>query len=399
MTLTDAHPDSLEVSLFLRMATTRPTDANRIASAGDLRALDWDRLIGFALLENAATLLDDRISRIPESLLPGQYRDRIGRLGLVWTFKLKLLERRLQQSLDALANAGIEVILLKGAALAAITHRSFTDRPMADVDMLVDPLRARDAHDLMQRQGWMLDSSGHPDDAWNNHHHLPPLADKNGSGLRLEIHVAPISPGHPFNIDFARLRATAERRTHLGVEVLVPEIHVYAVHSAIHFAWSHRFESGALNAFRDLGVLESTGSFSWVRLVEVARQTSAETCCYWTLRLAQSLAGLVVPERVLKDLAPPIREPFLSLLDEHFSQLVLRSERACPSVALRYRLWAFALQTKSAVNEESMQWEVDVRAAVPRRMRVVRRVGSHLQRARQWSLYLASMFAALAAEM
>ena len=374
----------------------RPADADRSASVGDLSALDWNRLIRFALLENAATLLDDRVSRIPESLLPGRYRDCIGRLGLVWTFKLKLLERRLQESLDALDKAGIEVILLKGAALAAITHRSFTDRPMADVDMLVDPSHARIAHDLMQRHGWTLDSSGHPDDAWTNHHHLPPLADTNGSGLRLEIHVAPIAPGHPFNLEIDRVRATAERRTHGGVDVLVPEIHLYAIHSAIHFAWSHRFESGALNAFRDLGALESTGRFSWARLVEVARQTSAETCCYWTLRLAQSLAGLAVPPRILKDLAPPIKEPFLSLLEEHFSQLVLRSERACPSVALRHRLWAFALQTSWSVNEESLQWDVEVRASVPRRMRFVRRLGSHLHRTRQWSLYLASMFTAFA---
>ena len=394
--LTMAHSDSLEASVFLRMASASSADAGWSASIGDLQAVDWDRLIAFALLENAATLLDDRISRVPELLVPAHQRDRIGRLALIWTFKLKLLERRLQESLEALDGAGIEVTLLKGAALAVGTHRSFTERPMADIDMLVDPARAREAHDLMRENGWILDSTGRPEDAWTNHHHLPPLADKNGSGLRLEIHVAPVPSGHPFDLDFARIRSTARHVTFGGVPVLVPENHLYAIHSAIHFAWSHRFESGAMNAFRDLAALESTGNFSWARLIDVARQARAETACYWTARLAQSLAGVAVPDSVLKELAPPIAEPFLSLLEEHFSQLVLRSARACPSVALRNRLWAFALQTESSVNQESPPWDVDARGNAPPRMLMVRRLGSHIQRTRQWSLYIGTMFTALA---
>ena len=294
--LTIARPDSLEASLFLRIATARPADADWVASVGESRRLDWDRLTAFALRENAVTLLDDRVSRVPESLLPAEQRDRIGRLALIWTFKLKLLERRLQESLRVLSRAGIEVILLKGAALAATTYRSFTERPMADIDLLIDPARASEAHELMQRNGWILVSSGHPSDAWDDHHHLPPLCDTNGSGLKLEIHVAPIPPGHPFKLDFAYVTSTSQRLALGEVQVRVPENHVHAVHAAIHFAWSHRFESGGMNAFRDLAALEASGKFSWTRFVEIARQVRAEACCYWTVRLAQSLGGLAVSE-------------------------------------------------------------------------------------------------------
>jgi hypothetical protein len=395
--LTLAHSHSLEASLFIRMASARGDDAGWVASSTDLHAVDWDRLIAFALMENAVTVLDDRISRVPQRLVPAHQRDRIGRLALIWTFKLKLLERRLLESLEALDAAGIEVILLKGAALAVSTRRSFTERPMADIDMLIDPVSARKAHEFMREHGWIVDSIGRQEDAWDNHHHLPPLADRNGSGLRLEIHVAPVPPGHSFDLDFARIRSTARHLTFGGVPVLAPEIHLYAVHSAIHFAWSHRFESGGMNAFRDLAALESTGKFSWARFVDVARQARAETCCYWTARLAQSLAGVAVPDSVLKELAPPIGEPFLSLLGEHLSQVVLRSELACPSVALRDRLWSFALQTRSSVIQESPRLDVDVRASALPRTLVVRRLRSHLQRTRQWSLYIGNLFTALGA--
>jgi hypothetical protein len=391
-----AHPNSLESSLFLRIATAQSADADWAAPVGESHRIDWERLTAFALLENAVTLLDERISHVPETLVPAEQRDRIARLALVWTFKLKLLERRLDDSLRALSRAGIEVILLKGAALVATTYRSFTERPMADIDILVDTARAREAHALMQLNGWALGSNGQPADAWDKHHHLPPLSDTSGSGLRLEIHVAPIPPGHPFDFDFAYVALEAQTVFLAGTQVRVPENHVHAVHSAIHFAWSHRFESGGMNAFRDLATLASSDQFSWMRFVEIAKQTRATACCYWTVRLAQSLTGLVVPDNVLEKLAPPINKVFLPLLEEHFSQLVLRSERACPSVALRYRLWAFALQTRSLVGEESMEWDLAARADGPQRMRLLRRVGSHLNRARQWLLYLSCLIAAVA---
>jgi hypothetical protein len=392
-----ARPDSLEASLFFRIATARPADADWVASVRESRCLNWDRLTACALRENAVTLLDDCVARAPESLLPAEQRDRIGRLALIWTFKLKLLERRLQESLRVLSRAGIEVILLKGAALAATTYRSFTERPMADIDLLVDPARASEAHELMQRNGWILDSSGHPSGAWDDHHHLPPLCDTNGSGLKLEIHVAPIPPGHPFKLDFAYITSTSQRLPLGDVQVRVPEKHVHAVHAAIHFAWSHHFESGGMNAFRDLAALEASGRFSWTRFVEIAQQTGAEACCYWTVRLARSLGGLAISQEVLRELAPPISEPLLLLLEEHFSQLMLRSNRACPSVMLRHRLWAFALQTGSPVGEESMRWDVKGRANAQRGPRRLRHVVSHVQRLREWSLYITSLLAAATA--
>jgi hypothetical protein len=391
-----AHPSSREASLFLRIAATPPADDGWAAPVGDSLPVDWDRLTAFALLENAVTLLDDRVSRVPEGFVPAEKRDRIGRLALIWTFKLKLLERRLDDSLRALSRAGIEVILLKGAALVATTYRSFTERPMADIDLLVDASRAREAHDLMQKTGWVLDSTGYPADAWDNHHHLPPLSDTSGSGLRLEIHVAPIPPGHPFKLDFPYVASSARSVFLGGIRVRVPEMHVHAVHSAIHFAWSHHFESGGMNAFRDLAAIASSNRFSWIRFVDIAKQTRSTSCCYWTLRLAKSLARLDVPDEVLTQLEPPINDLFLSLLEEHFSQVILRSERACPSVTFRRRLWAFALQTHSSVKEESLQWDVEVRTQAPQRLRLIRRVGSHFHRVRQWTHYINSLIVAAA---
>jgi hypothetical protein len=57
--LTIAHSDSFEASVFLRMASAHCADAGWTASIGDLHAIDWDRLIAFALMENAAAPSSD----------------------------------------------------------------------------------------------------------------------------------------------------------------------------------------------------------------------------------------------------------------------------------------------------------------------------------------------------
>jgi hypothetical protein len=387
-----APSDSFEASLFLS-AATKPATVDRLRAYPSIESFDWDRLIAFALLENAVTVLDERVSRLPDTILPPDKRDRIARLALVWTLKLRLLERRLYESVTLLMNVGIDVTLLKGAAVALTLYQRFEDRPMADIDLLIDPSRAGEAHELMQQNGWKLDTGDHPADAWETHHHLPPLLDTSGSGLRLELHVSPIPSGHPFQLDMADVKANSYAFETEGIQVRTLEPHLHAVHAAIHFAWCHRFMTGATNAFRDLTAIERTVGFSWKRFIALAHKTRSETSCYWTLRLARSLTNLPVPDDVLTELAPNLSEALLQVLERHFAQLVLRSEHACPSVTLRDRLWAFALQTERTRTDEAMQWDAGVRESPPPTARMLRRVVSQTRRVRDWSLYLTSLLA------
>ncbi|MDB4870317.1 MAG: hypothetical protein JWL97_1321 [Gemmatimonadales bacterium] len=388
-----APSDCPEASLLLRVATTPPVNSTDWGITRNAASpIAWDRLIALAIAENAITVLHSRVKAVPPPQIPSDARDRIERLALVWSFKLRLLERRLIESVAILSDANIEVILLKGAALAFTTYDGFVDRPMADIDLLVDPAKAELAWNLMQQAGWVCNNSEHPVGAWKNHHHLPPLSDTSGSGLRLEIHVAPLPEDNPFQMGFHDVR-DASRELSVGcVTVRVPEPHIHAVHACIHFAWSHRFMDGRLNVFRDLAALHGSGTLSWDAVVETARRTRSETCCYWTLRLARALTSLPVPDDVLTKLAPRLSDRLLSVLEHHISQLVLRSDCACPSVGLRERLWALSLQVKRPRRIEPARWTVLPDAKADGALRgPFRRVGAHILRAPQWSRYVASL--------
>src|SRR4051812_40441453 len=181
-----AASDTTEASLFLRVAANPPAKGTNwwLSSGGESRSPDWERIIAFALAENAVTVLNARMNTLPRGVVPADARERVARLALIWNFKLRLLERRLVESLAVLARADIEVVLLKGAALALPTYRGLVDRPMGDIDVVVAAAKPRRGWALMPQPGWIGDRSAHAEAGWTNHHPLPPLSDTSGSALR-----------------------------------------------------------------------------------------------------------------------------------------------------------------------------------------------------------------------
>lgn len=386
-----APSNSNSAGLFFRIGVlpTGDLDCSKLGETGDP---DWERLINAALLENAITVLNHRVAKLPPATVPAAVRERIGRLALVWNFKMHVLEKRLAESVRVLAASGIEVTLIKGAALALTVYHRFTDRPMADLDLLVDPSVSDKAHSILQTAGWNLASIPRPAEAWNDHHHLPPLVDTAGSGLRLELHTAPLVPGSPFELTRSDMVASGRWIALNDAQVRVPDPHLHAVHAAIHFAYSHRFTSGGVNVFRDLAKLRESGALTWDGFLLAAVRTRSESCCYWTLRLARALAGLSVPDVLLASLSPRLGDRISAVLEEHFSQLVLRAEHACPSVELRQRLWEFALQIKrSDTGGSSLMEHAPLEASNHAESSALRRVGAHFRKAPKWSRYVASL--------
>lgn len=356
---------------------------------------EWERLLGLAMLENAVPLLRSELAAHPDLAVPPIVRARIDGLAFAWTLRLAQLERRLGESLRILAGAGIEVMLLKGAALAATVYRGFVDRPMADVDLLVDPAHAAEAQALLCAAGWAPVEMGAPATAWDHHHHLRPLEDRRGSGLRLELHVDVVEGVHPFGLDADLMRRDVRAVDVGGVRVAVPEPHVHALHVAVHFAWSHRCESGGLNAMRDIARLHARGLLDWERLVALARETGAERCCYWLLRLARRTVGLPVAESVLASLAPDAAPRRLRVLEHHLHRLMLRERGACPSVLLRRRLWAAALGVQGESRGTASVWqELASAQSAPAQGASAGawdKLSRHVRRVPHWSQYAAGM--------
>jgi len=217
-----ARTGNVEALILLRIAGGRLPALPESVRAARPSAIDWERLLALAALDNSVVVVRKALGALPNGVLPATVAGQLERLAKVWEFRLTMLEQRLAEALEVLRQAGVSPVLLKGSALAVTTYAGFADRPMADVDLLVEPSRAEEAHALLQRAGWRWNEREYPVDAYVGHHHLVPLTDTAGSGLQIEIHTEPLTGGHPYELSANDLRESAMTVPFAGAEVRVP---------------------------------------------------------------------------------------------------------------------------------------------------------------------------------
>lgn len=344
---------SREARLLLLTAGGQPNDAEIVALAAG--GLDWDRLTRLAETERAEPVLVRRLRslRVP---MPAE-AERLEQLARVVDFRQAWIEELLASSVRGLAAAGIEVVLLKGAALAATRYASFLERPMADLDLLVDQARAAEAHRVLCGAGWSWKHNPELDAFYATHHHLAPLNDSRGVGIGLDLHVAPVCAGSPFGLTADVMRRRATRIDLNGVAAFVPEVNDQLLHLCVHFAWSHLLASGAWRTFRDITTMVEQAQIDWPAFVDRARVHRAASCCYWALRLASRLTGLTLPPGVLRSLKPPVPGPMLAVLERHFILNLLPAESRAASVRLTSLLWAAGMQPVRLGHGRARPWD------------------------------------------
>lgn len=326
---------SREVRLLLATASLS-AETDRISGLLSLDP-DWSVLHALAVRERAVLPLWRRLSPF-SSRLPQEVAEALRRLARVQEFRQAQLRKRLLESLAVLEREGIEVVLLKGAALAHTLYPDFAERPMLDLDVLVGPDRAGDACDALLAAGWCRDDS-FEEDAYSDHFHLPPLRDGRGTGAVLEIHTGLFVAGHPFSLDGGRARSRAVAVRVAGKRALVLPPALQLLHVGLHFGWSHMLSSGAWRTFRDVEVVSGAAGFTWSEFRDLALESGGASSCYWTLRLANRLAGIEVPTEIIDRLRPPAPDGVLDRLERHYALTLFPSEPGCPSARLRRALW------------------------------------------------------------
>jgi len=381
MTATASAPESAPAAQTAPRAARRPTvagaeeelllltaggpandEAIRVAAH---RSLDWQRFMALAQLERAVPVIFPRLRALAPDAIPAATLDQMRRLAMVSDFAMLHLETRLRESLHVLHATGVRVMLLKGAALAHTVYSGVRQRPMSDLDLLVDASNARLARRVMLSAGWRDIVGGIPDSVYDRHHHLPPLHDTRSPDLQLEIHTALFQERQPFAFDARDLWASAKALGDKFPEAYVPDAVHALLHASLHFLWSHQGRFGVWRTLRDVDALIGSPSLDWDTFVKIAKASRGATSCYWTFRIAEVTARIPIPANVMAALRPPRRAYVLQAIERHFLRNLFPTDVACPSVTLDHALWELAVMPRWSGHGEVRPWDEEPDFVIP----------------------------------
>ena len=352
---------------------------------------DWDRVIAIAEREMATPHVARALHEIGNGV-PAATLDDARRRALAIEVRMQYLARRLQQSCVALAARNISFMLLKGAAVGALVDPTFRTRPMNDADILVRQADAGRASEALEASGWTSTPDEVLHELLEGAHHLPPFVDPQMPGLRLELHVAHLPANHPFAFDVSTLWRDARPAASPFAGALIPSPEHILLHAAVHFAWQHPMSFGAWRTFRVASIVTGMNDFSWDRFVNSATSSRASTSCFWTLRLANRLSGIDVPDDVLQRLTPPTPARLRDALERHFIASIAVGEMpVSPSVRLDHLLWLAAIRPGWSGHARSRHWDHENKWGQAYGVRTEsgwRRFVRHISGFRRWTSFL-----------
>jgi hypothetical protein len=311
----------------------------------------WATLVSLAQFERAECQLHRLMSSAPAGAIPDDVRRTLQNLSRVAAFRSAELADAAAAACDALSEAGIPVLWLKGAALAMQHADGFAVRGMGDLDVLVRPELLARAQAALLGVGW---ASGGSDDGYRGHHHAAPMLWR--GGLRLELHTAVLPPGNPFVDDGADRWLRRGQSVQWGaraVQVLPGPWHL--VHACVHWSWSHEAEVGTWQFLHDAQVLTagwSAGGAEWREVSANAAELGGGRPVGWGLWSAAVLGGVAVPEATVRALrvGSGLRHGFVERM---WVVRAFRSPLASPSVRWTRYWWR---QAMGGLGDASSAW-------------------------------------------
>ena len=147
---------------------------------------DWHSFLAQLDPQGIFPLIAFHMHNWPEECCPPQeIRNYLNQIFLTAAARNLCNGRQIQKVTDALRDAGIPVILLKGHALARILYPDPALRQSSDIDLLVQPHNIRASEEILEKMGYFCHVKTFYLSQYVYHHEVfyPP-----GKGLPIELH-------------------------------------------------------------------------------------------------------------------------------------------------------------------------------------------------------------------
>jgi hypothetical protein len=247
----------------------------------------WRAQADLATLDRAS----QRVLSLLAERLDGQDDEvaaKVRRIARFTWLRTQVLLEHTAPAVRALAESGVPVMLIKGAAVLAHTDWKVARRPMDDLDVAVPRARAGEAVAVLRGLGFQSALAGDPRQF--DERHALPFRDPSGAELDLHWHVLHSSLHHDSDTAFWEAAEDAEVRG-VACRVLCREdALLQACTQGREYSEAHPLRWAADAA----ELLRGAESFDWGRVVEQARRHRLG----WELRAAARVLAEVTGEPV-----------------------------------------------------------------------------------------------------
>jgi hypothetical protein len=305
-------------AVLFRATKYRPTTRDREEICRLIRSgIDWEPVLRLARGYDVASLLYYHLKEpgwrgiIPAEILAGLKEE----YAAVCSLNLAYYQE-LGRLLRIFAAHGIEVLLLKGAALAQLLYPDIGLRAFGDVDLLIRPEHLGRVDEIMQSE-YQLETPLPADRLRRKCYFHLAYKRRRTPTLSFEFHWNFYSAEGLIDFDISRLWHGVRHVELSAARVLIPSPENLFLHLCLHFS-GHWFL-----AVKDLWDVEwmvsSPGNpLDWEQIVTIAKTSGLGTRVYYALYFAHRLLGTRVEAWIWSALQPPAltRRLFPLILDE-----------------------------------------------------------------------------------
>lgn len=287
------------------------------------RKLNWHYILRNAHQNRITPFLYDNLLKFDrEKRVPNWVTQELAQTYHYVGFQNLRFYEELKNILLYFKNLGIDVVVLKGAALAEIMWGNVALRQMEDIDLLVGEHDLERVDQMFSELGY-ISYEGYKSKDWytRNHHHLAPYY-KPDKGVVIEIHRNIVSPNKLFNIDIGKMWERAQDIRIEGVETKILSPEDLIIHLCLHLSYCDLF-IGKIRDIIDLSqaIRYYNGGINWDWIIKEANEKKLTKFIYYPLYLAAGLLNAGIEKEILDSFKDNSN---LSLLEDGLLKLIIR---------------------------------------------------------------------------
>lgn len=292
----DSIPNEIRIILAIAGNKTIELPANE-------EEINWEIVTETAIENSIAPVLYKNLKNNPKNnFIPRKCFSKLEN-AYYYSFQYNTkLYTSLSEVLKSFTNAGINAIILKGAALAETVYMDIGLRLMSDIDILISNSDIDRALNLMDVLSYKKINQIHESGYINEfseagHHHLPQLVKNN---VCVELHTHIVRQNGNYSINIVDFWQTAKTVMLAGEKVLVFSPEYQLLHLCLHLSNHFKYGTIRLIWFYDIARLVSLHSeqINWEYFNKICKRYAVTGIVFHVLQLTDKYIGIDVPVNI-----------------------------------------------------------------------------------------------------